>query len=232
MIGDLHLIENKTSSVERFFCSWSGGKDSCLALYRMIQAGYECKTLFTMLDETGVRSRSHGLTPEVLLIQAQAMGIPLITGLATWGAYEKQFKEVVSVIQNDNVINGVFGDIDLQPHRDWVERVCHETGIKPHLPLWNKARRTLIEEFIDTGFKACIIVVNCSMMSNRFLGRVIDKPLIAELEADGIDACGENGEFHTFVFDGPLFKQKIHYTAGDTITLDNYSYLPIRAFFA
>jgi uncharacterized protein (TIGR00290 family) len=183
-----------------------------------------------MLDETGIRSRSHGLTREVLSIQAQAMGIPLTTGIAAWGAYEEQFKKSVSAFKNDKVMNGVFGDIDLQPHRDWVERVCSETGITPHLPLWNEARRTLVEEFIDEGFKACIVVVNCSMMSERFLGRVIDKPLIAELEADGIDACGENGEFHTFVFDGPLFRNKIKYTEDEKINFDNYSYLPLKVF--
>jgi uncharacterized protein (TIGR00290 family) len=195
----------------------------------MMQAGYQCKTLFTMLDETGIRSRSHGLTPEVLRIQAQAMGIPLTTGMAAWSAYEVQFKKLVSAFKNDKVMNGVFGDIDLQPHRDWVERVCNETGITAHLPLWNEARRTLVEEFIREGFKACIVVVNCSMMSERFLGRVIDQQLIDELEADGIDACGENGEFHTFVFDGPLFRKKIYYTNGEKIKLDNYSYLPIKA---
>ncbi|HEX2958778.1 MAG TPA: diphthine--ammonia ligase [Chitinispirillaceae bacterium] len=217
---------------KKAFCSWSGGKDSCLALYRMIQTGYECQALFTMLDETGLQSRSHGLTPEVLSIQAQAMGIPLKTGMTSWGAYEEQFKKLATAFKKDSIMNGVFGDIDLQPHRDWVERVCSETGITPHLPLWNEARRTLVEEFIREGFKACIVVINCSMMSERFLGRVVDQQLIDELEAEGVDACGENGEFHTFVFDGPLFKKKIHYTAGDTIITDNYSCLPIKAFFA
>lgn len=215
-----------------FFCSWSGGKDSCLALYRMIQEGYKCQSLLTMLDETGLHSRSHGLTPDTLRIQAQAMGLPVKTGTATWGAYEEQFKILAGEFKCENITHGVFGDIDLQPHRDWVERVCNETGITAHLPLWNEQRRTLVEEFIREGFKACIVVVNCSMMSERFLGRVIDIPLVHELEAEGIDACGENGEFHTFVFDGPLFKKKMHYTAGDTITLNNYSYLPIKTFFA
>jgi uncharacterized protein (TIGR00290 family) len=217
---------------KKFFCSWSGGKDSCLALYRMVQAGYQCQSLFTMLDETGLHSRSHGLTPEALSVQAQSMGIPLKTGIAAWSDYEEQFKKMTKEFKNKNIAQGVFGDIDLKPHRDWVERVCSETGITPHLPLWNEKRPALVEEFVREGFKACIVVVNCSMMSERFLGRVIDIPLIDELEAEGIDACGENGEFHTFVFDGPLFKKKIRYTGGDTITLNNYSYLPIMVCFA
>lgn len=218
-----------SDTVLPFFCSWSGGKDSCLSLFRMIKAGYRCQSLFTMLDENGLRSCSHELTPEVLNIQAQAMEMPLKMGMAAWGAYEAQFKKLIAEFKNETIFHGVFGDIDLQPHRDWVERVCSETGITPHLPLWNEERRTLVEEFIREGFKACIVVVNCSMMSDRFLGRLIDQPLIDELEAEGVDACGENGEFHTFVFDGPLFKKKVNYTTGEKLTFDNYAYLPIKA---
>ncbi len=223
------MISDEISAIKRLFCSWSGGKDSCLTLYRMIQTGYHYHSLITMFDNTDKRSRSHGLTPETLHILAKAIEIPLKTGTSVWGAYEDAFKNLISEFKSDNIVHGAFGDIDLQPHRDSVERVCSETGISPHLPLWNEQRRTLVEEFIREGFKACIVVVNCSMMSERLLGRVIDIPLIGELEAEGVDACGENGEFYTFVFDGPLFRKKIHYTADEKIKLDNYSYLPVKA---
>jgi uncharacterized protein (TIGR00290 family) len=216
-------------SGKKFFCSWSGGKDSCLSLYRMIKKGNRCLSLFTMLDETGLHSRSHGLTPETLKIQAEAMGFPLKTATAAWGEYERNFKALTTQFKKDTITDGVFGDIDLEPHREWVERVCNETGITPHLPLWKENRRALVEEFVREGFKAIIVVVNCNLMSDRFLGRVIDLPLIEELEAEGIDACGENGEFHTFVYDGPLFKKKVDYSIGAEVHFDWYTFLPVSA---
>ncbi|MBN1600952.1 MAG: diphthine--ammonia ligase [Chitinispirillaceae bacterium] len=223
------MKNNESVSGYNFFSSWSGGKDSCLSLYRMIQKGNYCSSLFTMLDETGLHSRSHGLTHETLLVQAQAMGIPLVISKAAWGEYEAQFKMLTTQFKRNNVEHGVFGDIDLEPHREWIERVCNETGIAPHLPLWKENRRKIVEEFIDLGFKALIVVVNCNLMPERFLGRIMDMELIEELEAEGVDACGENGEFHTFVYDGPLFKKKITLSKGTEIHFDWYTFLPVHA---
>jgi diphthine-ammonia ligase len=219
--------KSSSEQILRFFCSWSGGKDSCLSLYRALNAGYSCSSLFTMIDETGNHSRSHGLFPETLKAQAAAMGIPLRTAAATWGNYELQFKKQASLFRDENVLHGVFGDIDLEPHREWIERVCREAGITPHLPLWKGVRRTLVQEFIDAGFKALVVVVNTRKMPDRFLGRLIDATLVDELEAIGVDACGENGEFHTFVFDGPLFRRNLYFSKGTAIVNDGYAFLPI-----
>jgi len=213
--------------ISSFFCSWSGGKDSCLSLYRAIKAGYSCASLLTMVDETGKHSRSHGLFPEALKSQADAMEIPIRIAAASWGNYEKQFKEQAAFFRSENVFHGVFGDIDLEPHRDWVMRVCRESGVKAHLPLWKGIRRTLVQEFIDTGFKAIIVVVNTKKMPEKFLGRLIDTELVNELESIGVDGCGENGEFHTFVFDGPLFKKKLDIVKGSAICKDEYVFLPL-----
>jgi diphthine-ammonia ligase len=221
------MTNNSSEQVPRFFCSWSGGKDSCLSLYRALKAGYSCTSLFTMIDETGKHSRSHGLFPEALKAQAAAMEIPLRTATASWSNYEAQFKEQAAKFRSDNVLHGVFGDIDLEPHREWVERVCRESGITAHLPLWKGVRRTLIQEFIDAGFKALIVVVNTKKMPDRFLGRLIDTALVNELEAIGVDACGENGEFHTFVFDGPLFKNCLRVITGKAVNKDEYVFLPV-----
>lgn len=220
-------MNTSSNQVLRFFCSWSGGKDSCLSLYRAFKAGYSCVSLLTMIDESGKHSRSHGLVLETLMAQAKAMDLPLRTAKATWENYEAQFKEQINHFKNDNVLHGVFGDIDLEPHRKWVERVCRESGVTAHLPLWKGVRRTLVHEFIDAGFKALIVVVNTKKMPTRFLGRLIDAALINELEAIGVDACGENGEFHSFVFDGPLFKKPLYFTKGDVIANEGYSFLPI-----
>jgi uncharacterized protein (TIGR00290 family) len=226
-------MKNETeNSGNQFFCSWSGGKDSCLSLFRMIKAGNRCTSLITMLDETGLHSRSHGLTPETLIIQADAMRIPIKTATTSWGDYENNFKTLISQLKNENITDGVFGDIDLEPHKMWVERVCGESGITPHLPLWKENRRTLVEEFIREGFKALIVVVNCTMMSERFLGRIVDTDLIEELEAEGVDACGENGEFHTFVYDGPIFKKKLKYVTDTKVHFQQYTFLPVTASFA
>jgi diphthine-ammonia ligase len=221
------MTYNTTEESKRFFCSWSGGKDSCLALYRARKAGYPCVSLFTMIDETGKYSRSHGLLSEALQAQAAAMGIPLRTVAAAWDDYEVRFKDQAAHFRNENILHGVFGDIDLEPHREWVERVCRESGISAHLPLWKGSRRDLVLEFIGAGFKAIIVVVNTGKMPDRFLGRSIDTALIDELEAIGVDACGENGEFHTFVFDGPLFKKRLPFTTGDVIEKEGYAFLPI-----
>jgi diphthine-ammonia ligase len=151
----------------------------------------------------------------------------LRTAAATWGNYESQFKSQVAVFKNENVLHGVFGDIDLEPHREWVERVCNESGITAHLPLWKGVRRDLIGEFLSAGFKALVVVVNTKKMPERFLGRLIDAALVNELEAIGVDACGENGEFHSFVYDGPLFKKRLSFTKGNVLSNEGYAFLPI-----
>lgn len=212
-----------------FFSSWSGGKDSCLALHRMIEAGHTCSSLFTMIDETGEHSRSHGLHPDALRAQAEAMGLPIILTSATWDGYEVQFKANAAQFREQGIIHGVFGDIDLEPHREWVERVCGESGLTAHQPLLQGVRRDLVREFVAKGFKAIIVVVDTNRMPVEFLGREIEEKLIGELETIGVDACGENGEFHTFVYDGPLFKRRVDFSTGSVFHIDNHSVMPIRA---
>jgi uncharacterized protein (TIGR00290 family) len=221
------MVTSSPQSIPQFFCSWSGGKDSCLSLYWALNLGYRCASLLTMIDETGKHSRSHGLSPEALKAQAESIGLPLRTVHASWGDYESRFKEQASRFREANVLHGVFGDIDLDPHREWVERVCRESGITAHLPLWKGSRRKLVQDFIDAGFKALVVVVNTDKMPDSFLGRLVDGNLVGELEAIGVDACGENGEFHTFVFDGPIFKKRLSITTGDAVVRQEYAFQTI-----
>lgn len=211
-----------------FFCSWSGGKDSCLALNRMLNDGNICKGLFTMIDETGQQSRSHGLHPELLKRQSMMLNLPLCTANASWENYEDEFSKKLSFLKQSGLCNGVFGDIDLEPHREWVERVCIESGVRPHLPLWKEDRCALINEFIEAGFKALVVVVNTRKMPQRFLGRNIDHKLVVELEELGIDACGENGEYHSFVYDGPQFKNPVKYSINKTRFFGEYRFLELE----
>ncbi len=193
----------------RFFSSWSGGKDSCLALHRMLERGYQCDALFTMVDPEHGFSRSHGLTVAMLQTQAEALGLPLVTASATWEDYEPQFIRAANGFAMNGTTHAVFGDIDLQPHKDWEEKVCAECGLYPHLPLWGQNRESLVREFIDLKYEAMIVAVDERQMPEEFLGQYLDHLLVDKLLEQGIDPCGENGEFHTFVTNGPLFRYPV-----------------------
>lgn len=210
-----------------FFCSWSGGKDSCLALYRAVRRGGVPRRLLTMLTGDGVRSRSHGLPPAVIAAQATALGIPLQTGSAGWDDYEAVFLARLAELRAAGLGDGVFGDIDLEPHRQWVERVCGVHDITAHLPLWQEARRDLLAEFIGAGFSATIVAVSDARLPPAFLGRELDWQAVADLEAAGVDACGEEGEFHTVVTDGPLFSAPLVLRQGAVIGHAGYSFLEV-----
>ncbi len=192
------------------FCSWSGGKDSCLALSRAIESGYEITHLLTMFDETGLRSRSHSVSHEVMQAQADALGLQLIMPSASWQNYETVFVEELKKLKAQNVDRAIFGDIDLQAHRDWEEKVCAAAEIEAVLPLWNGNRLDLVDEFFRRGFRSVVICVNERFLPKEFCGRVFDEQFIKDLP-EGVDACGENGEFHTFVYDGKLFKNPVPY---------------------
>ncbi len=192
------------------FCSWSGGKDSCLALNRSIKNGYEITHLLTMFDETGLRSRSHSVSVEIMRAQAEALGLKSITPQASWQNYETVFVEELTRLKAQNFDAAIFGDIDLQAHRDWEEKVCAQAKIQAVLPLWNENRLDLVNEFLREDFRAVVICVNEKFLVKSFCGRVFDDQFIKDLPAE-VDACGENGEFHTFVFDGKLFREPVNY---------------------
>lgn len=195
-------------------CSWSGGKDSCLALLRVKQNGFEATNLLTMFDETGERSRSHAVSLEVMNAQAASLGLELTAPSASWQSYESVFVEELTKLKSQGIETAIFGDIDLQPHRDWEEKICAQVGITAHLPLWNETRLDLVNEFLDGDFRAVVICVNEQFLPKEFCGREFDRDFVNDLPAS-VDACGENGEFHTFVFDGALFKNPVEYKITD-----------------
>ncbi len=193
----------------RFFCSWSGGKDAYLALARAAAAGGRLQALLCMLHEDGERSRGHGLPLWLLEGQAEALGIPLVARATTWDEYEATYVSAVLDLRAQGVTAGVFGDIDLQAHRDWVEGVCEVAGLSCHLPLWQEPRRRLVGELLASGVRATVVAVDDSRLDASFLGREVTWELVAELEAAGADACGEEGEFHTMVTQAPLFSNSV-----------------------
>lgn len=190
----------------KLFVSWSGGKDSALAAYRARQQGHQLAYLLNCVDEDGARSRSHGLPAEVIGLQARAMDIPLIQVHTSWEEYEAHFKEAMGMLVRVGVTGGVFGDMAIEEHRAWVERVCAEVGIAPLLPLWGEDPEELLEEFWAAGFRAVVVA---SRIDPAWVGRPLDRALVAEIRARGAHPCGEWGEYHTLVTEGPLFRGRL-----------------------
>jgi len=212
-----------------FFCSWSGGKDSCLALYLAIKNGGIPKALLTMLREDGKKSSSHGLPVSVLQQQARSLGIPLFVCGSSWDDYEQNFTEKISGFRNEGIEYGVFGDIDLEPHLEWVERVCSSVDIKAYEPLWKKPRRELLDTFFQLGFTATVVTIKQEALDSSFLGRTLNEDVVTEMENAGIDASGEEGEYHTMVTDGPIFNHVVEIKKGEHLSRDGYCFLDISS---
>jgi diphthine-ammonia ligase len=192
-----------------FVTSWSGGKDSCYAMMQAVAQGLKPKALLNMMNENGQVSRSHGLPLSILKQQAQKMNLPIVTIPATWNEYETKYIKALQEIKTEFELEAaVFGDIDLQPHRDWEEKVCKAAGIEAVLPLWQQNRIDLVNEMLANGIETMIVSCN-TQMGEGYLGKIMTKELAEELEAKGIDSCGENGEFHTMVINCPLFSEPI-----------------------
>lgn len=215
--------------MEKAFISWSGGKETSLACYRVTQnQDIKVAYLLNMVSEDGKRSRSHGVSSALLKAQSDALGIPIIQRRTTWGSYEEVFKKAVSGLKKEGIEIGIFGDIDLQEHRDWVERVCKEIEIKPLLPLWKEDREELLQEFIRIGFKAIVVAAKADLLGKEWLGRRIDEEFIEDLKKlNDVDLCGEKGEYHTFVYDGPIFKRPVRFAVGKKVFRDKHWFLKI-----
>jgi len=193
--------------------SWSGGKDSCLACYKALQNGLEVSCLLNFITKDG-RCASHGLNSKLIAAQSQVIGIPIIQKEVTWDVYEEEFKTAARKLKEGGVDGIVFGDIDISEHLDWVVRVCNEVGILYMEPLWHLNRKQILEEFINAGFKAIVINIKAEIFGVEWLGRVVDETFIEDLQKlqshHTFDICGEFGEYHTFVIDGPIFKKRIN----------------------
>nr|WP_312578053.1 diphthine--ammonia ligase [Sedimentibacter sp.] len=194
---------------KKCFVSWSGGKDSCLALYSALEKGYKPEKLLTMFSSENEISSAHRLNEQIFRKQAESIGIENVIVRAKFDEYESSFVNHIKLFKEQGIDYGIFGDIDLEEHRHWEEMVCEKSSIKAVLPLWKLNRKEIVEKFITLGFKAKIIVVNTTMLDTKFLGQDLTIPLIKEIESYGADACGENGEYHTVVYDGPIFKNPI-----------------------
>lgn len=193
----------------KVFCSWSGGKESCLACYKAMQEGHEVASLLTMVTTTGSYSRSHRLSRELLIAQSQAIGIELHQRRVSWNTYERDFIKALNAFKQEGIAGGVFGALYLSDDRAWVERVCSEARVIPLLPLWGMETKDLLRAFIEEGFEAIVVAVRRDLMDDQWLGKQVDGVFVEEMEKRGIDVCGEYGEYHTLVVDGPIFSRRI-----------------------
>lgn len=209
-------------NVKNALCSWSGGKDSCFALMKAKEAGYSPKVLLNVLNEEGKISRSHGIPSAILQQQAAEAGLPVKLISSSWNDYEKNFTTALRSLKEEYQLgHAVFGDIDLQAHRDWEEKVCAAAGLEAVLPLWLQNRKELVLQMLDAGIETMIVSCN-EIMGERFIGQTLTPALVDELESMGIDACGENGEFHTLVLNCPLFQKRVNVTVKEKVLHEKY----------
>jgi uncharacterized protein (TIGR00290 family) len=198
-------------------------------MYRAKTGGRDIRYLLNMVTEDGQRSCSHGISAAIIKKQAAALGISIVQRPTTNETYEKVFTETLQEFKREGIDGGVFGDIDFNAHREWIERVCGQAGMVPYLPLWLENQSKLIEEFIDAGFKSIVVAVKADLLGKEVLGRTVDKKFLSYLTGlkKGITPCGEAGEYHTLVVDGPPFKKKLDITKSEKVSRGDHHFLEI-----
>jgi uncharacterized protein (TIGR00290 family) len=206
---------------EKIIMCWSGGKDSALALHRILQSGhYEVTALLTTCNEHFQRVSMHGVRVELLERQAEAIGLPLEKVFVSQRSSNEEYQQKMSACLLAHKSRGVtacaFGDIFLEDLKRWREENLAKVGMRGIFPIWKIDSRELIREFFTFGFGTVICCANDAYLDDSAVGRNIDAEFIASLPAE-VDPCGENGEFHSFAFAGPIFKQPVKFKIGETI---------------
>lgn len=210
--------------------AWSGGKDSCLACYKAIKDGYVISNLLIMMADDST-SNFHLIDSKLLDDQSKAIDIPIIKQISSPNTYEKNFRKALFELKNSGVQGLVTGDVfDVALHEPgWLDRICNEVGLTPIRPLWHLDTKQILSEFITEGFNAIIVRVKDSLLGFEWLGREINENFFKDLLALGtIDPCGEHGEFHSFVIDGPIFKNRIEICESKKTTINGYGRLIIK----
>jgi uncharacterized protein (TIGR00290 family) len=210
---------------EKVILSWSGGKDSAMALHALLESErYEIVSLLTTVSEQYGRISHHGVRVELLEQQAAALGIPLHKLYlhqenCSLEDYEAVMKKAMLEYKDNNVLTVAFGDVFLQDLREYRQRNLAKVGMEAIFPIWGRDTNEIVRTFIDLGFKAYLTCVDCEKLGREFAGRSIDENLIRDLP-DAVDPCGENGEFHSFVYDGPIFQRPVGLSVGEVVLRD------------
>lgn len=223
------------NALERTILSWSGGKDSALSLYELkssLGQRFDVSRILTTLTESHDRISMHGVRKQLLEAQAMSLGIPLqevwIPPNASNEIYEERMAEALKKCLVEGVSKVAFGDLFLQDIRQYREKFLEKLGIKCLFPIWGKDTKKLAEYFVDSGFKAIVCCVDSRKLGKEYCGREYDKKFISELPKS-VDKCGENGEFHTFVYDGPVFKKRIDMRVGETVERSGFYFTDITS---
>lgn len=201
--------------------NWSSGKDSALALYKILQENqYEVNTLLTSINKEFQRISMHGVHVLLLERQASLLGIPLtkmeLPKEPSMEEYQEIMNTTMAKIKAQGITQSIFGDIFLEDLRQYREKQLNTIGMQAVFPLWKQNTSDLIQEFLQLGFKTIVTCVNGTYLDKSFAGRIIDQQFLDDLP-ENVDPCGENGEFHTFTFDGPIFKNPVQFEIGETV---------------
>ncbi|WP_081212213.1 Dph6-related ATP pyrophosphatase [Salegentibacter sediminis] len=212
--------------MKKAYINWSSGKDAAFALYNVQKEGeYEVQKLVSTVNIETNRVSMHGLRVELMQQQAAAIGIPLqlieMGGNVSMQSYNELMEVETEKLLDDGFNYSIFGDIFLEDLREYREKQLGEKGIKAVFPLWKKDTTQMMQDFLEAGFKAIVVSVNAAKLDKSFCGRLLDESFLKDLPSE-VDPCGEHGEFHTFVYDGPNFSQEIAFEVGEVVE-KNYS---------
>jgi len=217
---------------ERIVLSWSGGKDCALALHELRRSGYDVAALLTTVTEGSERVGMHAVRRELLERQVGSLGLPLreiaIPPFPSNEVYEQRMREVLDGCLADGIRAVAFGDLFLEDIRSYRERNLARVGMRGVYPLWGRDTAALGRELVGLGFRSVVVCVDSRKLDRSFLGREIDTRFLAELPPD-VDPCGENGEFHTFVFAGPGFRAPVAFVRGAASEEPPFVYLDLLA---
>jgi uncharacterized protein (TIGR00290 family) len=206
--------------IEKAFMSWSGGKDSALTLYKAQQDGVPVKALVTSVNQTLNRVSMHGVRCELLAQQAASLGLPLHTielpEMPDMQVYENTVHTMHRGLKTEGYTHGVFGDIFLEDLKHYREELLAKDGFQCLFPIWKMDSKAVVQRFLGEGFKAIVVCINSAHLDQSFCGRLMDETFFNELPAT-VDPCGENGEYHSFVFDGPNFSTLVRFEKGEKV---------------
>jgi uncharacterized protein (TIGR00290 family) len=200
----------------RAVISWSGGKDSLAAL-SAVRGDLDVVAALTMFDETGTRSRSHGLRPELVAAQAASLGVRPVTARCSWQNYDESFTAALAALARDGITHAVFGDLVFPEHRAWAEARCREAGLTAVEPLFGRPTDELFDAFVASGATALLVTIREPWLDETWLGRPLAADMKTAFAERGVDPCGERGEYHTAVVNGPGFAGPIRVRAGERV---------------
>ena len=212
---------------KKFVMSYSCGKDSTLALHKMVEAGHQPLALLVMVNEAAGRSFFHGADDRLLDRYEQALGIPLLRVPTAGETYHLAMEEALRNARIMGAEMAVFGDIDIEGNRAWSQERCDHTGLEACFPLWHSGREENVAELLRCGYRAIIKSIHNTQLPRELLGRFLDEETVQIMAGCGVDVCGENGEYHTLTLDGPVFRTPVSCRTGEILDFGEYSVIDL-----